>query len=1104
MRLEDFSDDDSLPPCSHKPDPDSNGTQRPAVEDLPDVDMCRSQVRDEQNLNNQGVIEEDPPTSLPVEESTDGFNFSTFEHGANSDHRSNPVLAEAPDKRLEAKEKLQSLCGTVKVGQEQGGWCQRHPWSVNIRDAQKRKPNHPDYDKGTLYVPNSAFEMQGKGAKSGALSPFQKQFWAIKKDNYDVVIFFKKGKFYELYDVDADIGHQQLGLNFTKGGRVDMRCCGVPEQAFAKHCSRLIELGYKVGRVEQTETANAAEKRKKKGGNASSVCERTLVRILTKGTVTDEGLLNDHRARYVLSLFAEKNSREDSVILSTNSDSSQSHLQQKFGICFVDVASGRINLGTIEDDSRMSRTERLLTILRPYEIIAEMSNISKDMQRVIKWFGRSEDTEVIDISKKDVPRMTGGWLKQYLTEQTSWEKAAEVGVLNHLNDCPLSASAFGAVAHHLRSLKIDKETLSLGNYSIIPSRSTSNEKHENTSSSDDENVMFGISKHLRMDASTLQNLEVLSPTDFHMNSGSLLNFVDRASTPAGRRLLGKWVAEPLIESAQINDRLEAIGDILKMEEEMGPRTIRDIVRKLRTKKDLERALPKLHRHATVGNAAVMFDDSNKRQVKGFVSVLRSLEDSLHALDMFLGTSESLSRPLKSKRLGWICRPGCAVPKVATEKLKFFLGDAFDLQSAEESGLILPAPGAVPHYDQCKGQLDEVEGQLNEELEQWKRVIGDRTMTFYHRGKEPYQMEVSRDALVGPVHSELQLVSESKRAKRFYTKRIRNLIKAHVTASEAFDLASESVARDMIRHFDTEYPIWACISSACAELDALFALAEVSKGDGSGSMCRPTILPDEYPNATFIAEELRHPVLASLSRSFVSNDVMLGDATHTNVMVLSGPNAGGKSTMARQIGLAVILAQLGCFVPAKSLTLRPFHDIYVRMGASDDLAKGRSTFMVEMEEMAYILNNANDRSLIIADEVGRGTSTHDGFAVASACLKHIATNNRALTVFSTHYNHLADELIARTAENQDMRVANFEMSAKVNEKEKRITFQYKLKPGQSGHSRGIYCARVAGISGQVADHAERESESFNRRIMSRLICREFQATMRKLDIEKRIA
>lgn len=997
------------------------------------------------------------------------------------------------DDRRKARKRLAAYTANVRgVGNEVGGWCERHPWSVQIRDAKQRPPSHPDYDKSTLYVPPSELS-DARGTKSGGLSPFQRQFWSIKKDHYDVLIFFKKGKFYELYDVDADVGHKELGLNYTKGGRVDMRCCGVPEQAFDKHTARLIDLGYKVGRVEQTETAIAAEKRKNSStGSKSSVCERSLVRILTKATVSDDGLLKDHRSRYVIAILEDD---LEPFPLQPNASEPGYDKSRVVGICYVDVASGRINISQIRDDVRLSKTERLVTYLQPHEYIINTSTCSERLRNIVRWDTRRHEADLFDLAKKDgFQGMTESRLALYLLDPSSTSQHREEyeRVCHYIKQYPLGSKAFGAMASYLKTLVIDRETLSIGNYNLFPS----SEKMKTDSPAASEPFFPASSpERLLMDASTLQNLEVLTSSLDGSERGALLSFIDRAQTAAGRRLLRKWISEPLVSADEIEDRLQAVSDIHVVEDEDGGRTLNQVLKQLKTKKDLERALPRLHRQATTTNNAVMFDDTNKRNVKGFVSVLRSLQDCLCALETLARAMDS-SNP-KSKRLKWLCAVGGSIPSDALDKLDYFMGEAFDIEKAESLGEIAPKPGAIPNYDTCREALDGIEYDLSLELRKWQTKLRDKTIKFYHRGKEPYQLEVRLGTIRGCTPDAFEVVSESKTAKRFYTTAIKSLVRHHKDASESFEAAAGSVARDILRQFDQEYKTWDAISKVCAEVDAIIGLAFASRDEGSGPMTRPVILPNDHPHPTIHASGLRHPILARLSESFVSNDVRLGGDRNPHIMILTGPNAGGKSTLARQIAISAILAQTGCFVPAQSFALRPFEDIYVRMGASDDLARGRSTFMVEMEEVSNILNNATSRSLVIADEVGRGTSTHDGYAVAHAALDHMARVNRSLVVFSTHYSQLGEYIIGQGSPSQPASKI-YEMAAEVNERTKNITFLYKLQEGSSGQSRGVYCARVAGISNDIASEAEHAAQLFDRSLAERLAAAQFRNLHQALD------
>lgn len=957
--------------------------------------------------------------------------------------------------------------------EEEGGWCDKNSWSVDVRDSKKRSKGDEGYDPSTLFIPRAVMQN---------MTPFQRQFWELKSRYYDTMLFVKKGAFMEAYDIDADIVHSELGLNYTGGGRASMRCAGVPEFSLNKHAARLIDLGYKVGIVAQTETANMSDKRQAAaGGKATSkICHRSLIRILTRATVTDDELLRDHRARYVIAV-------REAELSSANSAG-----EIVVGVCHVDAASGRITLGEFLDDNRRSWTEKLLSTLRPPELIVPTKDQMSDrMQALVRW--TATGATPVDVMYRDddcgFPAMTPEWLQEYTG--TSESPVVPEG---HFTRHQVSARAFGAVASYLRHLKIDKEILSLGNYTVLPPiRSEDSvlyqEQHGKVPDVDGaESTLEGLQPSqsllasgmssvapdgydpsrslgggLQMDAATMANLEVLANVIDGSESGALISVVDRAATPAGRRLMRRWIADPLTLSAAINDRLNAVETLM----DVGDEVLGTARRLLTAGPDLERALPRLHQFAVVTDASVMFDDTNARRVKDFLKVLQALEKSLDALDSLRQHVPAYS---PAQRLLWLLRPGKGFEKDAREKLEYFFTSCFDVEHAEKTGDIIPKAGGAPKYDAAKFALDEVEGKLEGELRHWRSELGDKSIKFYHRGKETHQLEIKATTIERTgVPTEFIPSSGAKSTKRFYTTAIRDLIKRHADLAEVHQEASVNVLRDIVARFDEDRAVWSGIVKAAAEADALIGLAIASQDSGSGPMARPEILPDTHPVPILEAVELRHPVLAAKSgSSFVANDTHLG-GSRKSIALVTGSNCSGKSTLSRQVAVAVILAQIGAYVPAKSLRLRPFNSMFARAGSRDEIARGRSTFMVEMEEAALIVNTATDRSLVIVDELCSGTTAQDAHAISNATLDRLLKLN-CLTIFCTHADALASEFAGR--------VGNYTMAADVDEEKKRIVFLYKLAEGVTNHSRGVFCARVAGIPTPVADRAEIVASAFD--------------------------
>jgi len=982
-------------------------------------------------------------------------------------------------KRLEARQKLGGLnAGNSQCEAEalQGEelWSHKNSWSVDIRDANMLRPNEPGYDPGTLFIPRKAMDK---------LTPFQKQFWSIKKEYYDVIIFFKKGKFYEMYDVDADLCHAKLGLNYTGGGRVDMRCVGVPESASDRHAARLIQLGYSVGRVEQTESAIAL----KNGTN--NVCERALVKVLTRASVTETDFIVPHESRYILCAQEGQNNQ--------------------VGVCYVDVASCRVFVGGWVDDDRRSQLEQLITLLQPHEVVAtpdsESSLNSEFMSQfcsraILSGGARSGGTEVVTLRDPMVLNSLES-LAMSIAEycdvdivadkaQASLKRMHQVCASSEV--VKLGNRALGAIRWYLSKLKIDKSIFSLGtilavNIPTVMPANLDAPSSENNSDNAWEALHEWYDSRLILDANCLENLEILRNSENQSETGSLVAFLDRAVTAIGRRMLRKWVAQPLADHRAIQDRLECVDLLRDTDDRSGREFFRETRSALHALPDLERTLIAMHSAAVTKDRAVMFDNSQQRKVFAFLKVLRGLNASLQLIESIQLSISDHNDPKmtenKAKRLQWLLTPGLAVPADLQKVLDHFLsGSVFDVDQAEQEGIMIPLPGVDAELDRAIERPKLIEEQLENILSELKRDLREPNLKWFHRGKEPYQIEVPSSLSKSKCErflSTCTLMSQGGGAngnKRYWTDEIRQLVNKR---AEFLDLA-EDIKRESYRQvlieFDAHFDSWNALATTIAEIDVLIGFAVASQDP---KMCRPEILRCDHPSAPFLeSKDLYHPILASQNvtrSSFVPNDINLGSSTGVSnsdnkpVMIVSGPNMGGKSTVLRQTCLAAIMAQLGSYVMASEFRLSVVDRIFTRVGAHDRITRGQSTFMIEMEETSLMLNEASKNSLLILDELGRGTSTHDGLAIASAVLDDICSRIKARTLFSTHYH----SLVPSNYRNADFSV--FQMAAEVDEQAKDVTFLYKLVPGLAPYSRGIYCARIAGIPPALTEEAEKYAQ-----------------------------
>jgi DNA mismatch repair protein MutS len=552
--------------------------------------------------------------------------------------------------------------------------------------------------------------------------------------------------------------------------------------------------------------------------------------------------------------------------------------------------------------------------------------------------------------------------------------------------------------------------------------------------------------HLVLDAVTVRNLELIEPLFAGTDAGvTLFRSIDATVTPMGKRLLRSWMLRPSIELTEINARLDAVE--AQVSETIAREELRRAVDGIL---DLERLLSR-----------VTLETANPRDV--------------------LALSASL-RKIPGLRVG--------LARFATERLKQLHGSLDELSDLREriDVTIVPEPpisladgGAI--QDGVDNELDELRNlsrnskQFLTQIEQRERQrTGINSLKVKFNSIFGYYFEVSKPNLhlVPPDYERKQTLVN---AERFTTPELKEYESKILDAQEKIVEIERRLFAELRSAIAGEARRIRQTALALAEVDVLSALAHVA---ALRNYCRPRF--DNSPDIEIVAG--RHPVIEQQEMSggnerFVPNDLYLNSTTHA-VLVLTGPNMGGKSTYLRQAALTVILAQMGSFVPAASARLGVVDRVFTRIGASDNLARGRSTFMVEMTETAAILHTATPRSLILLDEVGRGTATYDGLAIAWAAVEYIHARTRAKTLFATHYFELT-ELAERLSG-----VKNYHVSVK--ETAGGIVFLRKVEPGAADRSYGIEVAKLAGLPNEVIERAREvlaEHESAERRVTEQL-------------------
>ena len=331
-------------------------------------------------------------------------------------------------------------------------------------------------------------------------------------------------------------------------------------------------------------------------------------------------------------------------------------------------------------------------------------------------------------------------------------------------------------------------------------------------------------------------------------------------------------------------------------------------------------------------------------------------------------------------------------------------EAFERSKAKEDGIFVPQPGVEEEFDESSDRIKGVEDELHKVLAKARKELGSTAIKFTDNGKEIYQLEVPIK-VKNAIPKSWKQMSATKAVKRWYSPELEKLVQELKEAQEMHAAVVKALNGRFYARFDEEYATWLAAVKIVAQLDCLISLAKASSGIGSPA-CRPEFIEDDSSRSVLDFKELRHPCIETTT-NFIPNDIALG-GDEPSMTLLTGANAAGKSTVLRMTCTAVILAQVGCYVPAESARMTPVDRIMSRLGAHDNIFAGQSTFMVELSETKKILSEATPRSLVILDELGRGTSSYDGVAVAQAVLHHVATHVGALGYFATHYHSLAAE------------------------------------------------------------------------------------------------
>ena len=797
------------------------------------------------------------------------------------------------------------------------------------------------------------------------VTPMRRQYLEIKSQYPDCILMFRMGDFYEMFDEDAEIAARELDITLTsrahrKGG-ARIPMAGVPHHSVDGYIAKLIEKGFHVAVCDQVTEPTGR-----------GIVEREVTRVMTPGTVVEPELLNEGKANYLMGILPIGDA--------------ESGDWQRAGIAFADVSTGEFSATQFAGGDVGMRVFEELARLEPREVIMPEG-----------WAERGATLpQGIHLSAVQ------DWTFEYDGARQLLLDHFRVGTLDGfgLKEQRDAVAAAGGVLQYLRTTQKG----SLEQLTSIRSYSTDN--------------------FMVLDQFTRRNLELMETIRGGKSQGSLLGILDRTVTAMGKRLLRKWLSQPLLEISRINARLDAVAALVSQEI-----TRAELAAALKQVGDIERLVPRIAEGRAGPRELIGLRHALEAvpQLRGFIADENSLSAIADRLDPCESALELISAAI-----------------------------------ADDAPAMLNTIGVIrAGYSR---ELDEILSS-SKDARDWianlesheRRRTGIASIKVSYNKVFGYYIEVT-NANADKVPDDYVRKQTLVNAERYITPELKEYESRVLSAEEEIIATERKIFADVCRQIGEQRERMLRTAAAIAHLDVLLSLASVAVREG---YARPQLTEDNILEI----EAGRHPVVDKLLESgtrYVANDSRF-DLT-SRVHIITGPNMSGKSTYIRQVAIIALMAQIGSFVPADSATIGLVDRIFARIGAQDEIHAGQSTFMVEMVETARLLAGSSPRSLLILDEIGRGTSTYDGMAIARSVIEYIHNNPRlnCRTLFATHYHELTElpNILTRTA--------NFNVA--VTEQGEDIVFLHRVLPGGADQSYGVHVAQLAGMPRSVVDRA----------------------------------
>ncbi len=802
------------------------------------------------------------------------------------------------------------------------------------------------------------------------ISPMMQQYFEIKEQAKDSILFFRLGDFYEMFFDDALLVAKEIDLTLTGksyGAEERAPMCGVPCFTADTYIAKLVERGHKIAICEQIEDPSLAK----------GLVKRAIVRIVTPGTLTSSDMLAEKENNYLMAVCIEEN---------------------LIGIAYTDISTGEISCTQLKaaGDVRIELLQNEIVRIAPSELLLPAALYENEAKRIAA-VSNSYVTPYDDAPKfKDMENII---LAQFGV-------AALKGI--GLEEKKAAVIALGKLLCYVRDMQMQSAEF-VGKLNV-----------------------YETSSHMNLDKATIRSLELVESFFDKKAKTNLLHVLDDTHTAMGARKLKQWIKEPLNDIAGINLRQNAVETLIE-----NKLLLNNIVEILKSIRDLERLAGRI----AWGNVNAPDLISLCNSIYNLPELKSDLAES--GDEMLVGLSEEIEELNDIRE-----RIEAAVVDEPPAVLR-------------EGGLI--KRGYSDELDELKASISDGQKWIAGLEASEKERSGIKNLKVGFNKVFGYYIEITKSnySMVPDNYIRKQTLAN---CERFITPELKEIESKVLNAENKINELEYRLFQELREHISGFIGDIQRTSAGIAVLDVLCSFAGVSR---KMNYVKPVI----HEGSEIAIKDGRHPVVEMMSDegTFVSNDTyMNGD--DAAMLIITGPNMAGKSTYMRQVALIVLMAQMGCFVPCTSARIGIVDNIFTRIGAADNLAQGQSTFFMEMSELAYILNTATEKSLIILDEIGRGTSTYDGLSIAWAAIEYLCPQGTPLelkrpkvrSLFATHYHELT------VLEGMLAGVKN--LNVDVLEDQGNVIFLHRIVEGSASRSYGIHVAKLAGVPKVLLDMA----------------------------------